>query len=70
VPIFVGMANLCTRCGHPPHEHRQGRCVARIVGDGGLTIGRCSCVGYSVEPGSRPLAPPEPVDVRLRVSPR
>jgi hypothetical protein len=60
----------CTRCGHPQHEHRQtGRCEARIVGDGGLTVGRCGCAGYTTE-ALRAAVPPEPVDLRLRLAPR
>jgi L-cystine uptake protein TcyP (sodium:dicarboxylate symporter family) len=59
----------CTRCGHPQHEHRQqGRCEARIVGDGGLTIGRCGCAGYTTAALSV-VPTPEPMDLRLRLNP-
>jgi hypothetical protein len=62
-------ATYCTRCTHPQHEHRHGRCEARIVGDGGLTVGRCGCGGYTTE-SLRVYTPPEPVDLRLRLSVR
>jgi len=55
----------CTRCGHALRDHRTQGCAARVAGDGGLTIGRCSCTGFSVEPLA---APPslEPLNPHLR----
>ena len=55
----------CTRCGHALRDHRDSRCMARVAGDAGLTIGRCGCTGFSAEPLSSPPQL-EPVDVHLR----
>jgi hypothetical protein len=52
----------CGCCGHP-HRLHHGRCDAPVAADGGLTVGRCGCPGYTVAATAAEL---EPTVLRLR----
>jgi hypothetical protein len=64
----------CTRCGHTRRQHRgtfgggDPGCKARVNPDDSLAVGRCGCIGYTVEPSALwdevPIV--EVVEVRLR----
>jgi hypothetical protein len=66
MPIPVAMEDMCTHCGHAERDHRHQRCEARVAADGGLTIGRCSCGGFSADPAAAAAQPLEPLDLHLR----